>query len=365
MLTALCTALPARLGLVDDRQRGRAAARRLGGGRRRRWRCRTALAAVLALTAMLLCAAACVGGAVDRARRRAAPAPRRQRDHQQPAAVLHRARALPPPGRRTAARSGELEQAVHLSDRRTANMLGTIAGHGRALRPACSASCACVVAYVLMEHTTFGFAARVVGGNVRAARLTGLPVTQLDAGHVPAGRRRGRPRRHDRGHGGPRHGQRLARTRGSDSRGFWWRSWRASIRSAIIPVAHPARRHSGQRRPAAAPARPAGRRGGRVQGHLVRGDPGQRDLRRAQAPGCDRTLVDKPAAAEASAPHSAPRAAARGGVDDGEGIGLWGVPLAMLGGAIRVSTPYLFVSLGEMPDREERAHEPRASKARC
>ena len=29
-------------------------------------------------------------------------------------------------------------------------------------------------------------------------------------------------------------------------------------------------------------------------------------------------------------------------------IGLWAVPLAMLGGAIRVSTPYLFVSLGEV-----------------
>ena len=28
-------------------------------------------------------------------------------------------------------------------------------------------------------------------------------------------------------------------------------------------------------------------------------------------------------------------------------IGLWGVPLAVLGGALRVSTPFLFVSLGE------------------
>src|SRR5207342_2248280 len=28
-------------------------------------------------------------------------------------------------------------------------------------------------------------------------------------------------------------------------------------------------------------------------------------------------------------------------------IGLWSVPLAVLGGAIRVSTPFLFVSLGE------------------
>ena len=31
-----------------------------------------------------------------------------------------------------------------------------------------------------------------------------------------------------------------------------------------------------------------------------------------------------------------------------ETLGLWGIPLAMLGGLIRVSTPYLFVSLGEM-----------------
>jgi general nucleoside transport system permease protein len=32
---------------------------------------------------------------------------------------------------------------------------------------------------------------------------------------------------------------------------------------------------------------------------------------------------------------------------EASGVGLWGVPLAVLGGAIRVSTPYLFVSLGE------------------
>ena len=30
-----------------------------------------------------------------------------------------------------------------------------------------------------------------------------------------------------------------------------------------------------------------------------------------------------------------------------EAVGLWGVPLAVIGGAIRVSTPFLFVSLGE------------------
>ncbi len=32
---------------------------------------------------------------------------------------------------------------------------------------------------------------------------------------------------------------------------------------------------------------------------------------------------------------------------DAGGIGLWAVPLAVLGGAVRVSTPFLFVSLGE------------------
>jgi general nucleoside transport system permease protein len=32
---------------------------------------------------------------------------------------------------------------------------------------------------------------------------------------------------------------------------------------------------------------------------------------------------------------------------DHSGIGLWGVPLAMLAGAIRVSTPFIFVSVGE------------------
>ena len=38
-------------------------------------------------------------------------------------------------------------------------------------------------------------------------------------------------------------------------------------------------------------------------------------------------------------------------------IGLWGVPLAMLGGAIRVSTPFIFVSLGEaITERSGRIH---------
>lgn len=37
----------------------------------------------------------------------------------------------------------------------------------------------CFIAYVLMSKTTFGFAARMVGGNPRAARMAGLPVGTL------------------------------------------------------------------------------------------------------------------------------------------------------------------------------------------
>jgi simple sugar transport system permease protein len=37
----------------------------------------------------------------------------------------------------------------------------------------------CLVCYVLVRHTVQGFALRIVGGNVRAARLAGLPVGRL------------------------------------------------------------------------------------------------------------------------------------------------------------------------------------------
>ena len=38
---------------------------------------------------------------------------------------------------------------------------------------------ACLIAWFLMEHTPFGFAVRTTGGNIRAARLAGLPVARL------------------------------------------------------------------------------------------------------------------------------------------------------------------------------------------
>jgi simple sugar transport system permease protein len=38
---------------------------------------------------------------------------------------------------------------------------------------------ACAIAYFLMKRTTFGFAVRTVGGNIRAAKIAGLPVGKL------------------------------------------------------------------------------------------------------------------------------------------------------------------------------------------
>jgi general nucleoside transport system permease protein len=37
----------------------------------------------------------------------------------------------------------------------------------------------CLIVWILMEHTTFGFKVRMIGGNIRAARMAGLPVARL------------------------------------------------------------------------------------------------------------------------------------------------------------------------------------------
>ncbi|HEV8013998.1 MAG TPA: ABC transporter permease [Stellaceae bacterium] len=37
----------------------------------------------------------------------------------------------------------------------------------------------CILAYILIRHTTIGFAARIAGGNPRAARMVGLPIGKL------------------------------------------------------------------------------------------------------------------------------------------------------------------------------------------
>jgi general nucleoside transport system permease protein len=59
-----------------------------------------------------------------------------------------------------------------------ANMLGTLPGT-RIHYGLLYGLIACVIAYILIQRTTFGFAARTAGGNIRAARIAGLPVGQL------------------------------------------------------------------------------------------------------------------------------------------------------------------------------------------
>lgn len=58
------------------------------------------------------------------------------------------------------------------------NMIGSIPGMdvhwGLVFGIAC-----CILTYVLMYRTTFGFGARMVGGNVRAASMSGLPVGRI------------------------------------------------------------------------------------------------------------------------------------------------------------------------------------------
>ena len=46
---------------------------------------------------------------------------------------------------------------------------------------------ACVAAWVLIDKTTWGFAARIAGGNVRAAQVQGLPVGKLIVGFTALG----------------------------------------------------------------------------------------------------------------------------------------------------------------------------------
>ena len=128
---------------------------------------------------------------------------------------------------------------------------------------------ACVLAWLLMRRTTFGFAARIVGGNARAARMAGLPVGRMTVIVTAlAGAARG-PRRHDRGRRGAGRRQRQHRRR--------LRPFRHSRRLPRAPASarrhagrDPARRHRRQRRPVAAPPRSAGRRRAGAARHPVR-----------------------------------------------------------------------------------------------
>ena len=154
-----------------------------------------------------------------------------------------------------------------------------------------------------------------------------MPVGKLDPDRLLARRRRGRPRRHGRGR------RRAGSANASLVAGYGY---------AGILVAFIARQNPLAIMPVAILLGGIGASGGLLQRRLglpdaivlvlqgidLRHDPGERDaLRPASRSSSAQGLPD--------------------GMDDPGDIGLWTVPLAVLGGAIRVSTPFLFVSLGE------------------
>jgi simple sugar transport system permease protein len=59
-----------------------------------------------------------------------------------------------------------------------ANQLGSIPG-SRVHFGLVFGVIACLIAWFLIEHTTFGFKVRVIGGNIRAARIAGLSVGKI------------------------------------------------------------------------------------------------------------------------------------------------------------------------------------------
>ncbi len=159
--------------------------------------------------------------------------------------------------------------------------------HGRGTCPAWTCTGACYTAwssassaYVLVRYTVLGFALRIVGGNVRAARLAGLPVGWLVLVSCFLG-----------GAAAGLAGMvEVAAVHGSANAsliaGYGYTGILVSFIARHNPIADHAggragRRHRSQRRLAAAAPRSARRHGAGAAGDCVHGDPRERDLVRA------------------------------------------------------------------------------------
>jgi ABC-type uncharacterized transport system permease subunit len=175
MLTSLCTALPARLGLVIIGNEGAlvigglgavAAGLTLG----------TSVPPVVVQMAMALAAIACGGiwiGAVGALRHYRAV-------NETISSLLLNYIAIALLNHLV---GGPWKDPSSLNKPSTyplaeVNMLGKI-GDSRVHYGLIYGLIACCVTYFLIQRTTFGFAARTAGGNVRAARIAGLPVGKL------------------------------------------------------------------------------------------------------------------------------------------------------------------------------------------
>ena len=239
------------------------------------------------------------------------------------------------------------QQTVHLSHRQR--------GDDRAICPGLDVHWGlafgvvyCLVAYVLMDHTTFGFAARMVGGNVRAAQAAGLPVGRLILIACLLG-------------GG------AAGLAGAVEIAAVHRQANASLIAGYgftgILVSFIARHHPLGIIPAAILFGGLGASSGVLQRRLHLPDASVQVLMGIMFVMIllFETLYGRlrvfSAAARAhqlqlrSTPESAPRTATSGGscpmTESVTDLGLWSLPIAVFGGAIRVGTPFLFVSVGE------------------
>ncbi len=99
---------------------------------------------------------------------------------------LYRHRADEPSGRRPAARPGQPEQALDRCRWPTPCASATCPA-GTCNGASLSRAGCCLLAWVLIERTTWGFAARIAGGNIRAAQVQGLPVGKLIIGFTALG----------------------------------------------------------------------------------------------------------------------------------------------------------------------------------
>lgn len=174
MLTGLCTALPARLGLVVIGGEGAlyvggvaaaAVATRLGGS-----------GPVVVLTAMAL--ASMVFGALWVGAAGALRAKRGVNETMSSLLLSYIGIALCNhfiEGPLRDPQSLNKPSTMHIGE---TNMLGPVPGldvhYGLVY-----GIVACLLGWLLMDHSVFGFSARIVGGNPRAARLSGLGVPKL------------------------------------------------------------------------------------------------------------------------------------------------------------------------------------------
>ena len=181
---------------------------------------------------------------------------------------------------------------------------------------------ACVLAWLLMYRTTFGFAARIVGGNRARGRIAGLPVGRMIV---------------------------IVTALGGAAAGLAGMIEVAAVQGRANATSPPA-----MALPASSsPSSPANIRSRSCRWRSCSAASARAAACCSAASICPtpRCWCCKASSSSRSSPARACPPLQRLESEDrpmtAGSLGLWTVPIAVLGGAIRVSTPFLFVSLGE------------------